>query len=304
MRKRIELTLKIAFAVFAALLVFQVIRVIARTRTVQTLTVPALPTWSGSAGTNNTSGTNVAKGGTNSAPSAKASGSNDLSSGKAGTNGTNAMVTGKASGSNLVALAKGGTNGTNVAVSFSAAKSNVTASVKTPKTGTNDLKSIVASTNASTAKTGTNSSSTNLAAAGDSTGKGTNSSKTASGMKKGPGQMAGIGKKGPDVPPAIKARIDRIVGSEILGLVPHPMPMGLLGIAGEYAFLRSPEGQTGMIKEGAELGSLKLLRVGTNRVLVEHEGQKQELMIYSGFGGESLMPKEEKKPNEPTKKTP
>jgi len=60
-------------------------------------------------------------------------------------------------------------------------------------------------------------------------------------------------------------------------------------------------------------------------VLVEEKGEKKELMIFSGFGGESLMPKEEgkkdakkepkqeaknddkkeeKKPNETTKKSP
>ena len=67
--------------------------------------------------------------------------------------------------------------------------------------------------------------------------------------------------------------------------------MGLLGIAGDVAFLRAPNGQTGLVKEGDELGGLKLLRIGTNRVLVEQDGQPQELTIFSGFGGESLMTK-------------
>jgi len=69
------------------------------------------------------------------------------------------------------------------------------------------------------------------------------------------------------------------------------MPMALLGIAGKVAFLRSPSGQTGLVKEGDDLGEIKLLRIGTNRVLVEQDGQKKELMIFSGLGGESLMPK-------------
>ncbi len=67
--------------------------------------------------------------------------------------------------------------------------------------------------------------------------------------------------------------------------------MALLGIAGNIAFLRASNGQTGLVKEGDSLGDLKLLRIGINRVLVEAEGQKKELMIYSGLGGESLLPK-------------
>jgi len=79
-----------------------------------------------------------------------------------------------------------------------------------------------------------------------------------------------------------------------------------------------------MVKEGKELGTIKLLKIGTNRVLIEEKGEKKELTIFSGFGGESLMPKEEKKgqdtkkdaklepkkteekdtkPNDPTKKS-
>ena len=48
-----------------------------------------------------------------------------------------------------------------------------------------------------------------------------------------------------------------------------------------------------MIKAGDDLGGIKLLRVGINRVLVEEGGNKKELTIFSGFGGESLLPKEE-----------
>ena len=63
-----------------------------------------------------------------------------------------------------------------------------------------------------------------------------------------------------ELPPVIQARIDKIVDSEILGPVNRPMPMGLLGIAGEYAFLRSSSGQTGMVKKGDDLGGLKCWR--------------------------------------------
>ncbi len=96
----------------------------------------------------------------------------------------------------------------------------------------------------------------------------------------------------PDLPPAIQARIDRIVQSEILGPVVRPLPMALLGIAGKDAFIRAPNGQTGLMREGDELGGLKLLRIGTNRVLIEHEQKQSELSIFSGFGSEPLIGKE------------
>lgn len=104
------------------------------------------------------------------------------------------------------------------------------------------------------------------------------------------------GKKESDLPPAVQARVDKITQSEILGMVVRPLPMALLGIAGQDAFLRAPNGQTGLLKEGEELGGVKLLRIGTNRVLIEHEQKKKELTISSGLGSETLLPKGEKNP--------
>ena len=98
-----------------------------------------------------------------------------------------------------------------------------------------------------------------------------------------------------NLPPAISARIDRITQSEILGSIIRPLPMALLGIAGQDAFLRAPNGQTGLLKEGEELAGVKLLRIGTNRVLIEHEGQQKELSVFSGFGSETLLQKENPK---------
>jgi hypothetical protein len=106
------------------------------------------------------------------------------------------------------------------------------------------------------------------------------------------------GKRADDLPPVVQARISRIVDSEILGPVMHPLPMALLGIAGDVAFLRSDSGQTGLVKEGDSLGELKLVKIGVNRVLVEQNGQKSELMIFSGYGGESLLPKQTGTPDE------
>jgi len=91
-------------------------------------------------------------------------------------------------------------------------------------------------------------------------------------------------------PPAIQTRVDRITASEILGPVMRPLPMALLGLAGEEALLRGPNGQTGLVKEGGEVGGIKLLRIGTNRVLIEHEGKQKELTIFSGYGSETLLP--------------
>ena len=99
-----------------------------------------------------------------------------------------------------------------------------------------------------------------------------------------------------DLPPAVQSRVDKIVQSEVLGAVVRPLPMALLGIAGKDAFIRGADGQTGLVREGEEFGTLKVLRIGTNRVLVEHEGQKKELILFSGFGSETLLPKEEKQP--------
>lgn len=98
-----------------------------------------------------------------------------------------------------------------------------------------------------------------------------------------------------DVPPLIQARVDRIAQSEILGPVIRPLPMALIGIAGKDVLLRTAAGQTGLLREGEELGGVKLLRIGTNRVLIEHENQQKELTVFSGVGGETLLPKGEKK---------
>jgi hypothetical protein len=94
-----------------------------------------------------------------------------------------------------------------------------------------------------------------------------------------------------DFPAPIRTRVEKVVQSEILGSVMRPPPMALLGIAGKDVFLRAPDGQSGLIREGGELGGVKLLKIGANRVLVEVEGEKKELTIFEGLGGETLLPK-------------
>jgi len=106
------------------------------------------------------------------------------------------------------------------------------------------------------------------------------------------GPHFGAPKAAHDLPSFIQARVDHIKESEILGPFIRPMPMALLGIADDDAFLRGPDGQTGMVKEGGELGGIKLLRIGINRVLIEQDGEKKELTVFNGFGSDSLLPKE------------
>jgi hypothetical protein len=108
------------------------------------------------------------------------------------------------------------------------------------------------------------------------------------------------GSKDPNLSPAVQARIDKIVQSEILGAIVRPLPMALLGVAGRDAFIRAPNGQTGLVREGEEFGGLKLLRIDINRVLIEHEGQQKELTLFQGLGSETLLPRGDKKPSETT----
>ena len=195
--------------------------------------------------------------------------------GKGAVTGTNALVSPPAA----VAAAKDGTNlvargGTGKANSPAAAGTNALAS-----TGTNPVVAAAAV------------HSNTPPAASSATG-------TAAGPP--PPMIAGAnfppgsprGRQAAALSPALQSRIDRIVESELLAPVMHPLPMALLGIAGDCAFLRSANGQTGLVKTGDSLDDLKLLQIGTNRVLVEQAGRKQELMIFAGYGGDSLMPKD------------
>jgi hypothetical protein len=107
------------------------------------------------------------------------------------------------------------------------------------------------------------------------------------------GPMGGAPKQ--NLPPDVQALVDKIRQSQLLGPDIKPPPMALLGIAGKDVFLRGPNGQTGVIREGEELGGVKLIRVGTNRVVVEENKQQRELMIFSGLGSETLLEKKEKR---------
>jgi hypothetical protein len=98
-------------------------------------------------------------------------------------------------------------------------------------------------------------------------------------------------KRDAPLPPEINARIEKIKNTQILGMIMRPPPMALMGIAGKDALLRSPSGQVALAREGDTVGELKLLKIGTNRVLVLHEGQTKELVLFEGVGSESLLSK-------------
>lgn len=106
-----------------------------------------------------------------------------------------------------------------------------------------------------------------------------------------PGRPGRGGPPGPALPPETQARLDRVIQSELLGPVMRPPPMALLGIAGQDVLFRGPNGQTGLVREGGELGGVHIVRIGTNRVLVREGTELKELTIFGGIGGESLMPK-------------
>jgi hypothetical protein len=283
MLERSEPVLKGICVALAGLLLFQVARLVLRSDPLAHLNIPSLPTLPPE--------TNAPAGGP----------------------GTNALV---ASGSG-----KAGTNAAHLGAQVAGAPTNSPSGHQSGIAGTNDphLVSALKGTNAplpiAETRTDTNSAreprsrskETNTVSRPDLTR--TNLSAAPAGATNPvPGVSAGIppqmtamgmgppGRPGamtaPELPLAIRARVDRITDSEILGPVMRPLPMALLGIAGNVAFLRAANGQTGVVKEGDSLGGLKLLKIGTNRVLVEDDGQKQELTIFSGYGGESLLPKQ------------
>ncbi len=288
MPERSKQILRLACFVLAALVVYELADVVVRINPLARVKIPALPSLPPD---------------TNAPAAVKRTNAPEVATRAGGaTNqgvrvGTNAMA-----GTNAAAMAAG-TNvaGTNAVVA---------------KVATNMDAEIAAATNGSNGTNGVNGMSggantaagkgTNLTASvgtnGILPGAATNAGSRADGARAavvmasgGPnaGPRLGGGGRGTQLSPGIQARVDRIAESEILGAVIRPPPMALLGIAGNYAFLRTPSGQSGLVKLGDELGGIKLLVIGTNHVLVEEQGQKKELTIFSGFGGESLLPKPE-----------
>ncbi len=306
MRERALLILKIACGVLAALLLFQVARLVLRANPLRGVGIPELPTLPASLeATNAMKGSNIVPGkvaGTNatnvvSHQQAAEKGTNVATAPAAGTNATNSGTSQKleerrTNAPPAEASGKAGTNApahsvqppeTNVA----RADAPMMTETNSPLTQASGKTQTNTSSGLTTQKTGTNAATTNSLTA------------RATGGSRPPPSMSPPGMvKMPELPPLILARIDKIAQSEILAPFMRRMPMALLGIAGNDAFLRAPSGQTGLAKEGDEMGGIKLLKIGINRVLVEQEGEKKELTIFSGIGGESLLPKPKPATNE------
>ncbi len=294
LRQRAEPILKILCLLLAALVVYQLAEIFIRWNPFRGVTVPALPTLA--ANTNR--------------PASSRHGTNLIMTAGQGTNGSPHLATINRTPS----VAAGNTNSVS-ATNLATAGTNVVTPVMAP-TKTNAETHVVA-------RLESQSSGTNSPPSTNSAGPATNAllSASAGGTNAAPvpqlkkensmaapvPQVAGMNFNGlqprgngiVDLPAAVKSRINRITESEILGPVMHPLPMALLGIAGDVAFLRSDHGQTGLVKTGDSLDDLKLLRIGINRVLIEQNGEKKELMIFNGYGGESLLPQNSTNENKP-----
>jgi hypothetical protein len=287
LRERAEPILKIVCLILAVLVVYQLAGMARRWNPFRGVIVPAVPSLV--AGTNTPSGsprgTNLAM-----AAAGKATNSTRLPT------GTNAAPSVTSTNTNSTGQAAAVVKATNSTIQADLVKTNfpgetnVVAHLETKLSGTNSAPATNSADKGTNVLKATTAAGTN-AAPGPKAEKKISSAAAMpdmTGMNFNP--FAPPGKRGADLPPAVQTRISRITDSEILGPVMRPLPMGLLGIAGEFAFLRSANGQTGLVKEGDSLDDLKLLRIGINRVLIEQAGQKKELMIFSGYGGESLLP--------------
>ena len=281
MLERSETVLKVLCVALAAVLLFQLGRLFVRGNPLAHLNIPALPSLPPD---------------TNSAPTPLPT--NAAAGAAAITNLARLAAKTGAAATNSSSAHKSANALTNLTLLVSTnSVTNIPPALAVTKTSTNSSTPLRSDAKGSNAIARSGSTVTKLSAASIA-GQGKRGPTAVPGMPPGIAAM-GMGPFGPQgVPKApelslpILARVDRITDSEILGPVIRPLPMALLGIAGDVAFLRAPSGQTGLVKEGDSLGELKLLRIGTNRVLVEEEGQKKELTIFSGFGGESLLPKQ------------
>jgi len=301
LRQRAEQIVRILCLVLSGLVLYELAETAVRWNPFRGVSVPELPVLITSETTNLPAGshkTNLIASApskdTNTVP--KGTSTNSTAKAPAEHSTSNTVAAPLAEGSNLIVHADSSTHTNTTAVVVTNAPTNTVASTEPKLIGTNLI-----ATGTSTTK------GTNLPASVSTAANGTNSgpppaSKTHIGaphMAGMPGMMGGDfnpfqagGKRGPNLPPAVQSRISKITDSEILAAVIRPLPMALLGIAGNVAFLRSDNGQTGLVKEGDSLDDIKLIRIGINRVLIEQNGNKKELTIVSGYGGESLLPKD------------
>jgi hypothetical protein len=296
MRERSETYLRILCLVLGALLLFQIVRGFVQSDPLGKLTIPQLPSLADAADSPTGKATNStpasSKPGTNAVGARSASGDTNVNhaSNKDATN----QPAGKPA-TNAAAKAEQASPQPPGETATPARQTNTSSGKKTANTGTNSPLAEEAAQSSSNILAQADGNKTNRPSAKADTNSTASPNKGKTSAPAGDSAMPGMGsgpaKKPPELPLPIQAQVVKVTESELLGPVIHPQPMALLGIVGDVAFLRAPSGQTGLVKEGDELAGLKLLRIGTNRVLVEQGGQKQELMIFSGLGGESLLPK-------------
>ncbi len=327
MRNRVELILKIACVLLGALLLVQVVRAALRSNPLAKISIPSVPTLAGTNAPADSKGTNAAGGkvltqsSTNAATNLVKATLTNVSPSQSNRMEPPVAAAPEKQRTNTVAVVETEKPTTNAPVPIAETKAETNFVSKTDFATNGINTNVVLSADSATPgtngqarlqgeKPGTNSnamlaagmSGTNNVVPGTSKkppGAGSRPNMAMMGMPGMPGM--GGGKPLPELAPAIKARIDRVYESELLGQVMRPMPAGLMGIAGNMAFLRASSGQTGLVKEGDSLGAMKLVRIGVNRVLVEEGGEKKELMIFNGYGGESLLSKKET-PDETTPK--
>ena len=211
----------------------------------------------------------------------------------AGTNTTTTNTAAVKSGTNAAVAQASTTTNTNAVATNASSTNSTNATIAAVPPGTNSTTNVPAAngTNAIAAKEKNGTNNVKVAKGGPPAGNSgpvMPSGDFPPGFPGGPGMHGGANKL-PDLPPLAQGRVNQIIVSEIFAPMMHPQPSDLIGIAGNYAFLRASSGAMGMVKEGDSLGGLKLLKVGINRVLIEENGEKKELMIYQGFGSESLM---------------
>jgi hypothetical protein len=287
LRQRAEPVLKIICLILAAWLLYELAGIFMRLNPFRGVTVPQLPSLAASTNTpvGGGHGTNLLASvtgketngaplpaGTNLTPPVIVANTNSVLPSLSAENGTNSTPRPKLTmtetnlGTNVVTRLENQLNGTNFMTATNLAGNGTNLLISTNAAGTNDA----------------------LHPKPEMKIASTVSPPEMGGMSFNPFQPPK--KPGGDLPAAVQLRVSRITDSEIFGPVMHPLPMALLGIAGEDAFLRSANGQTGLVKEGDSLGDIKLLRIGINRVLIEQDGQKKELTIFSGYGGDSLLP--------------
>lgn len=285
MHDRAGKMLRFACLLLAALLVYELARMAPRLNPLSGVLIPQLPTFTSektNAPPSKTEGTNIAKAPARSTNKLAELAGTNASVGKS-TNDAQTNLAPPAPPVQSAALAKTNPDGTIVSTNSLPPTNSTSVVITTKPLGTNDSDS----NKIAVAVAGTNA--TNIARA--------NGKKNGAGARGRMPMMMGMNgpaAPAPELPPEIKARLNKIYDSEILAQAMHPLPMALQGIAGDVAFLRTASGQTGLVKEGDTLGDLRLLRIGINRVLVEQNGQKKELTIFDGYGSTSLMPDEGK----------